>query len=116
MQALDETRDGIHRVEILRRNLLLRDREVEFHLDAEHEIDHLHRTHPEFAQFTIDGEGGRDGAAKDLLNEPDQAGMQALWDRQLEPPPERIDMITQSPLWTCVTTPPGDSGYIFECP
>src|SRR5690242_8015211 len=49
---------GGDRLEILRRDLVLRNGEVELGLDAEHEIDHVHRGQPDVDQMTIRGDCG----------------------------------------------------------
>jgi hypothetical protein len=50
-----------NRLEILRRNLGLRDCEIEFRFHAEHQIDHIHRRQPDIHQsrFRINLDGNR---------------------------------------------------------
>jgi hypothetical protein len=51
LQLADDHRlKRVDRLKILRRDLRLRDRQIEFGFDAEHQIDHVHRRQPDIHQ------------------------------------------------------------------
>src|ERR1700749_3449293 len=51
--ACDHALQGRDRLEILRRDLVLRDGEIELGFDAEHEVDHVHRGQPDVDQRCV---------------------------------------------------------------
>src|SRR5580700_9863972 len=51
--AGDHALQGRDRLEILRRDLVLRNGEIELGFDAEHQIDHVHRGQPDIDQRRI---------------------------------------------------------------
>src|SRR5690348_17856126 len=53
--ACDHELQGRDRLEILRRDLVLRDGEIELGFDTEHQIDHVHRGQPDVDQRRIRG-------------------------------------------------------------